>query len=185
MYKINLYPEYAERRRQRQSRLALTAILTAAVGLEALLVFALGLSGRLLEERAAGLRSEVKLTRSAMESGGSPGAELEIAREMMQVRLQRADWSPKLAALSERMPDGLRLQEVSAHATGNAGGARMEIVGVVRAGTADMQAVSQLLGALTRDRRVASSLPEIKLGTLETGGTGRFRIICDAVKKEP
>jgi hypothetical protein len=157
--------------------------LAAVISLEGLLILILAVSGWILRERAQALHSENAQLETRLQAASPPGPGLQVAREMMLVRLQRIDWTPKLAAISEDIPPGLRLDQITGQ-FGIKGAPRLELKGHVRAGAADMPSVSRIMEAFGRDRRISESFPETKLQTLEAGEGGRFLIACEAAWKD-
>jgi Tfp pilus assembly protein PilN len=180
MYRINLYPEYTEKRRRGKRRMLRTGLLAVIVALEAVLVVALIITGVLLGERAGQLRTEIAHLTAEANRGAAPSPEMSAALELLQVRQSRLEWAPKLAAVGDTIDPMLLLTSISARSAGRQGNPRFELSGVLRGTPPDMQAVPRFMDALRAARRVHESLPDVQLGTMEGGTEGRFTIVCQA-----
>lgn len=185
MYRINLYPEAEERRREGQRRVGRTLLVSLLIGLEVVLLLLVGLSGVLLREQASTLRAEVERLSARAARVSQPSPELETSREILAARVVRIDWSPKLAALRRAIAPSLLLTEMSAQVGEKGRPTRLELSGTVRAGGGQMEPVSGFLESLRNDPSVADDFPVIKLGTLEGGGSSRFEIVCEAAPAKP
>ncbi len=178
MYRINLYPEFLSQKREGQRRTVRTAVLSVVVGLEVFLVGAQALSGVLLGSRAASLRAEIARLTRRIEAGSRPLPGFHVAQAMARVRMGRVDWSPKLAALSDRLGPSLQLTRV----TGSVGRknlpARFEIEGTVRGGGRPLQDVSAFLAGLRADRRVTGEFPDINVGNIGGRSADQFKVVC-------
>jgi Tfp pilus assembly protein PilN len=175
MYRINLYPELVEKRRQRRRQALRTASLAMILGLEGLCVISLFLSGLLLRERAKSLRREAQSISAQSQRRAAADKRIDAALELLRVRDGRIVWSPKLAALSRLIDPGLRLQECSG-STGNK--TNLDLTGVLRSGGSDLQPVSRFIKALQGEPAVTTDLPQVMLGNLGGGDAGGFRVVC-------
>lgn len=185
MYRINLYPEAGERRRENHRRLGRTLLVGLVIGLEVVLLLLVGLSGLLLREQAFTLRAEVERLSARAARGSQPSPDLEVSRELLASRAARIDWSPKLAALKRAIAPSLLLTEVTAQVGEKGRPTRFELSGRIRAGEGEMEPVSGFLESLRKDPSLADDFPVIKLGTLEGGGASRFQIVCEAAPVKP
>jgi hypothetical protein len=185
MYRINLYPEAGERRREAGRRVGRTFLVGMLIGLEVVLLLLVGLSGFLLREQAFSLRAEVQRLGERAARVSHPSPELETSRELLAQRAARIDWSPKLAALKQAIVPSLLLTEVTAQVGEKGRPTRFELSGTVRAGEGEMEPVSGFLESLRSDRSLADDFPVIKLGNLEGGGASRFEIVCEAAPSKP
>jgi Tfp pilus assembly protein PilN len=178
MYRINFYPEYATNRRRSRKRTLYTGLLSALVAAAALLVGTLFLSAELLGDQQAQLRGSIQRLEAALGTGGSRSAELDLARELFRRRSRRIDWSPKLAALSHQIDDGLRLTEVKGRTASKGRRALLEIGGELRGRERDTQAVLRFVESLGEDRRITGDFATVRLGTIEWSGGSRFQVGC-------
>ncbi len=178
MYRINLYPEYRDSRKAARTRAASTAILFSLLGLEILLVGALFLSDSLLRERVVSLRSELAQldTRLATETLDRP--ELTQALNMLEVRADRVDWSPKFTALAENIDASLMLLQLEGRASTRGERAQLIISGQYRTKKGRLQTVSAYLDRLRDDARLKSDFPRITLGNIRSDGKGEFDLLC-------
>ncbi len=179
LYKINLYPEQAERRRAVSRRVGRSALLTALLAVEILLVGWLFVSGMLLREKAGGLRAEIARLSEQIASTPAPGPEIETARDLLETRRARIDWAPKLAILPEIVEGPFHLRSVSCRrfAGNRPSSMSLEIVSLDRG---HLDPVAIVLQRLEHDDRVRRDLPEVRLGTVEDGMYGRYIIHCES-----
>ena len=184
MYRINLYPEYARNRRQRRQRALHTGLLAALTGAAGLLVVTLLLSAELLGDQKAQLQATNQRLETALGAEGTASAELDLARELLRRRARRIDWSPKLAALSHKIDDRLRLTEVNGRRASRGRGALLEVVGELRGRERDTQAVLRLVDSLGADPRITGDLTTVRLGTIEWSGGSRFQLLCQPAEDE-
>ena len=183
MYRINLYPEYVERRRVARERVGRTALVTAVVALELVLVVALAITGLLLREQVGGLRSEVERLQQQINRVSVQRPEIDVAVQMMEIRRGRIDWSPKLASLSQKIGRSLRLTELTGQTKGRGRDTSLELLGVIRTGGADMQPVTVFIDSLRGDPWMGADFPFVRLGNLEGGGSTRFQVLCGKGKE--
>jgi len=183
VYRINLYPEYVERRRVARERVGRTALVTIVVALELVLVVALAITGLLLREQAGGLGSEVERLQQQIDRVSGQRPEMDIALQMLEIRRGRIDWSPKLASLSQQIGGSLRLTELTGQTKGRGHDTSLELLGVIRTGGADMQPVSVFIDSLRADPRIGADFPSVRLGNLEGGGSARFQVLCGRGKE--
>ncbi len=181
MYRINLYPEHADKRRRTQGRMLRMAVLTTVIAFEAVLIVALVITGVLLHERAGALQAEITHLSTDLQSQVQPRPDLEVARELLGLRRARIDWSPKLAALSQQIEPRLTLTSITGRAPDNVHPAAFEIAGRVRDERTGVEAVSRFIAALRADRRLNADFPEIQLGNLGGGSAGKFKVSCGAL----
>lgn len=179
MYRLNFYPEFSARRRERRRHTLRFGVLAALVGVELALAGALVLSGLLLGDQARALRARVsRLTELA---GGTSGAgeELEIVRELVARRQGRVDWAPKLAAVAASCDPALGLLEVKAEAGRSRRAARLEVSGSFRSAERDAGRVLEFVEDLSADPRISFDFPPARLESVDWSGAGRFRIVCE------
>ena len=178
MYRINLYPELAAIRLNRRRRLARAAFRATLAGLEIAIVGWLLVSGFLLQERISSLRAEIPRLTARVQDRSQPIPALRIARAMMQTRLARVDWAPKLAAMAERIDPSLELSKIAGQATARTTLTKLDITGRVRGGGRPLEDVAGFLAALKADPRLAGDFPSMNLGNLGGREADRFEIHC-------
>jgi hypothetical protein len=184
MYRISLYPEFGEKRRQVKRRTLHTALFGILIGVETLLVGALVVSALLLGEQANVMREGYQRLASRVQGSGGPRPELAVAREMLFVRANRIDWSPKLAALSERIPPSLILKDVNGHSAAQRSAPQLEMTGEVHSGVM-LEQVSRFIQQLSEDPRMTTTFPSITLGTIGGGGVEEFQVVCKPPEDKP
>lgn len=181
MYRINLYPEFQEKRHRAKRRLALTAGLSVLVGLEVVLIVWLVLSAYLLDERVSRMRAQNAELAGRVEALDQPRPELAAANQILAFRRNRIDWSPKLSALSCLMDRSLMLDELHGQKQERGRPARLELTGtVLGARTAGAEAVSRLMDEIRLEPRIVGDLPRVTLERIEGGGSGQFQLVCES-----
>jgi len=151
-------------------------VLSVLLGVEAVLVVSLGLSAILLGERAEGLAESVRQLAGRVSAEHEPNPALPVALEILQVRSQRIDWAPKLAALSGCIDNSLRLGEAHGQTKSRDREAQLELRGLIRGRDPQVEVVSRFVEALQEEPRIAEEFGHVQLGTIE--GADRFHIIC-------
>jgi hypothetical protein len=179
-YRINFYREYFDNRREARRRIRRTATLSALLAVDAALVALIVVNAFLLASRARTLREGVGRIASRVEEISKPRPELEVAKQLAEVRRSRIDWSPKLAGLSRGIGPSLILVGVRCQVAMGSKPARMEVVGQSRSGVSDMDAVSRFTDALRSDPGFRSGLANVRLGNLGGDQSSRFQIVCEA-----
>jgi hypothetical protein len=180
MYKISFYQEYhAKRAAGRRALLGFT-LACLLLGVALLQAAALFVSGHLLGEQVQALQASLPRLSSAQVAESEAAPEVQIARELLQVRSQRLDWTPKLAALSERILPSLRILQLEGRPRQKDSPALLELTGEIRASSAQLEAVSAFIQALQEDPRLAEDFPVIKLGNLQEGPASRFLVSCES-----
>ena len=181
MYKINLHREYFEKRRQARAQALGTGLAAGVVGIAILLIGTLAVSAVLLREQARSLREEkVRLT-NQVQALATPRPEIETARQILELRQSRVDWSPKLTGISERIDRSLMILDLTGQAAQGGRPSELAMTGMVRYGAGQMEAVARFMEALRADPRIKSDFPEVKLGTLEGADTGKFQVVCGSM----
>ena len=180
MYRINFYREYFSRRREARRRLLRTAMLSALLAVDAALVGLMVVSSFLLAARADSLRGEVARIAGQWRGIMKPRPELDVARQLVEVRRSRIEWSPKLAGLSRGIGPSLILVSVRCQVPMGAKPAQMEVVGQGRNGVSDMDAVARFTDALRTDPAIRLELPNVRLGNLGGDQSSRFQILAEA-----
>ncbi|MBD3237610.1 MAG: hypothetical protein GF330_12970 [Candidatus Eisenbacteria bacterium] len=179
MYRINLYPEYEEKQQRARQRSLRLALLAALVVGELALAGVLAISGALLTDRAGALRERVARLEQFAERTPQQEADLGAVRELLRRRLQRVDWSPKLAALAEHAREPLRLTGLSGEVSRKHERQLLQIEGGYRGDAGAAEPILRLTGALERDSRLGSDFPSVRLETIDWSGPGRFQIVCE------
>ena len=185
MYKVNLYPEYFDRRREARQRVILTGALSALAALGLLLIVSLAVSARLLEERAGQLRAEIPKLESQLQAAQAPNPDFDTAQQLLKLRQDRLAWSPKLAALATGIGPSIRLLEVTGSSKRKGEPPKLSLVGVTAHSRAGMEPVVAFMDALRSEPTVSTDLPNIQLENLKGGGSSRFRIVCETETQSP
>jgi len=178
MFKINLYPEHDSKQHNARVRVARKGILVGLLGLELLVVGSLYLSASLLSDRADQLKDMLPGLQSRISAYKQPGPELEIARQMLQLRDQRIDWAPKLAAMSEIIPLSLQLERLNGHIELKREPAKLELEGKVVRGKDHLEQVTEFIASLQDDDRISAKFPGVHLETLKGDQSGQFQVVC-------
>ena len=181
MFRINLYTEREERRRQSRRQAGQTAAISVALGINALFVVSLIMGASLLQERRDTLQDEITRLQSVADTKGAMAPELDLAREMYQLRQERFEWSPLLACVAENIPSSLMLHDLQGQTANNRAQGRFELDGLGRSGTVAMADVSGFVGRLRDDPRISAGFPDVSLGSVRSE-TGEFQIMCNEAK---
>lgn len=181
MFRINLYTEREEKRRLARRKAAQTAVVAGILGVNALLVAALGLGASLLQERRDALAGEITRLESVVARGERDGGDIEQARELYELRRTRVEWSPLLAAISDALPPALVLGEIQGQVGRDRMRAHLELTGLTRSGESDLGEVSAFVAALRGDPRVTDGFPQVTLGSIRSG-SGDFQVYGDPAK---
>jgi hypothetical protein len=181
LYRINLYPEFREKKQRAKRRLAFTAGLSVLVGLEVVLIVWLAVSAYLLDERADRMRDQIGRLSTSIEALDKPTPELDTADQILTIRRARIDWSPKLSALSCLMNRSLMLDELKGQRPEKGNPARLELTGsILGSRTAGTEAVSRLIEEIRQDPRIVGDLPRVTLERIEGGGSNQFQLVCES-----
>ena len=178
MYRINLYPEYADSRKAARGRAASSAVLFGLLGLEVLLVGAIILSDSLLREQVGALRTELPRLEAELVQATRERPELDQAVDMLDLRSQRVDWSPKLAAIAENLDPSLMLVELDARGITETERTRLNISGQYRNKKANLTTVSAYIEKLRQDPRFLDGFATVDLGNIRSDGAGEFDLVC-------
>jgi len=183
MYRLNLYPEYEQAQRRARRRVALTSLLSAFLGLSVLLIAALTISSILLRERVAALRAQRSELRARVAGGGQQPAAEAPATRILALRGARIDWTPKMAAVSNLLPDDLILSEILGESEWKGKSSRFEMLGMIRVKEPGVDAVSQFVERLKGDPSVSADFQNVGVGYIK--GSGSFRVVCRNPEKNP
>ncbi len=178
MFKLNLYPEHDSKQHNARVRVARKGILVGLLGLELLVVGSLYLSASLLSDRADQLKEMLPGLQARIANYKQAGPELEIARQMLQLRDQRIDWAPKLAAMSEVIPPSLQLERLDGQIDIKREPAKLELEGKVIRGGDHLEQVTDFISSLQADSRISTKFPGVRLETLKGDQSGQFQIVC-------
>lgn len=178
MYRINLYPDYGQSRRRQHRRTALTAGLMFMLGLEIVMVGALVLSGNLLGERARDLSADMPAFLANIQEQTRQNPEMELVRSLLELRQNRIDWTPMMAALAESCGPDMVLYEISGRSHDENDLPLLSISGLVEKEQTSLETVSSFLERIRDDDRIADSFEEIEVGNIRGGGSGEFDVIC-------
>jgi hypothetical protein len=180
MYRISLYRDYFERRRQARAKASRTGLIAGLVGVGVLLVGILAVSTVLLREKADLIRSETKRLNDRLHVSTVPRPEIDLARQLLDLRANRVDWSPKLSCLSDRLDRSLLLLDLTGQVSQKEQPSRLIVTGLVRPGVDQMAVVARFMESLREDPRIKGDLPEVKLGGLEGTASGKFQVTCES-----
>lgn len=178
MYRLNLFPEYAERRRRQKTRAAIGGLVVSLLGLEVMLVGALLVSDRLLSDRAEALRRELPGLTARLQASARARPELDLALELVALRAKRVDWTPKLAAVGDQCALGMKLVELQGRNSSKRERPHFEINGESLDADGALTVVSAYLERLRGDARLTFDFPQVVLGNIRGGGSGEFAVVC-------
>jgi len=179
MFRINLYPEYVEQRKEARIRIVKTGALSAMGGLLLLSLGSLVLSAFLVQTRVAGLSEVVDGQMTQIESQSAMLQELVCAREMLNLRGSRIDWAPKLAMLSEKINYDLYLINFEGNRERGNVARKLLLAGESRDEGVQMQVFTRFVDTLREDPRISADFPNLKLGSVGGGQGNQFKIMGD------
>lgn len=185
MYRINLYPDYQQKKLMARQRTMVMGVLMILVGLEIMLVGVLMVSDHLLRERATQLRDEMPVLEARLQSLTHPRPELELATELLSHRGNRLDWTPKLAAIADSCSPELVFSEVEGRSRSQHEPPHLRIKGEVRHHANSLAAVTEFVRRLRDDERVGSEFPDVALGDIRDSDTGEFEVSCEQTEDKP
>lgn len=180
MYRINLHPEYAFRRRQARSRVWRLAVQASLMGMILLVIGSLSLSALLLHEKMSSYTSQISSQVEALEGTAEQQRVLALADEIVYLRSSRIDWSPKLAALSEKIDPNLLLVEFKGNIADRGQPARLEMWGEALKDEVQISVFSNFVEVLRDDERFVQDFPGLHLGGIKDGKRTRFQVICNS-----
>lgn len=178
MYRINLHPEYEERRRRTRQGLLQTVLFSVLLGCQLLLVGSLILSAVLLDEQVGILTSAVPRLERSVADTIDAGRDRHLARQLFQVRDQRIEWSPILVAMAEVIPDSLEVVSIEGVSATPKDPASLLIRGHGDEPRARLDQVTRFIEGLRQDPRVVDRFSDIRLGTIKGDEAGQFQVIC-------
>ena len=179
MYRINLYPEFAFRRRQARSQVLRLALQASLMGMVLVVIGSLTLSALLLHEKVSSYDQRIAMQAEKLKGQNEEQRVLALAEEIVQLRGARIDWSPKLTVLSEKIDPSLQLVEFQGNAASRGKIAHLEIWGEALKDDVQVGVFSSFVDVLRRDERLVQDFPGLKLGGIKDGKRTRFQIICN------
>jgi len=193
VFRLNLYPEAEEKRRDEIKRTGSTALVTFLVAAVLVLTAFHAGSGLLLAERARGLG--VKAAEREVEVAALPTAETaaELARyhQLVEGRSRRVVWALKLAELGRAVRWPLRITHVTMGERGRGqtvAGLRIEgAVPPERRGDADGM-IASLVDALKKNPTFLQGLTDVEIASVsfdKHSGSTNFQIICPVSESAP
>lgn len=178
MYRINLYPEYVFRRQQARSRTMRLAVQASLMGVVLLVIGSLSLSALLLHDKMSSCNQQITSQTELLMGTTEQRRALALADEVVALRNTRIDWSPKLAALSERIDPNLILVEFKGNIADRGQPARLEIWGEALKDEVQISVFSNFVEVLRDDERFVQDFPGLQLGGIKDGKRTRFQVIC-------
>jgi len=177
MYRINLYPEYRFRRRQARVRIFRLGLQASLMGMVMLVIGSLTLSALLLNEKARDVGNRISTQAQRLEIQGDPADALALANEIVELRGQRIDWAPKLAALSETIDGDLLLVEFKGNAPDRGKPSHLEMWGEALKDEVQVGVFSSFVDSLRADQRLVADFPGLRLGGIQDGKRTRFQVL--------
>jgi hypothetical protein len=182
VYRINLHPEFAERRRAAKQRRVEFFWVVVLLAMAVILVSTTVMNTIVLDEQTRSLDESLPRLSQMVDSLSATQPEVSLARELIAVRERRVDWSPQLAAVSQEIPNSLTLSRVSGRTATQSQPARFILEGEVRSGKNPLNEVSAFVDSLRNDQRVVRNFPAIKVGRIKERDSGQFELICESVE---
>ena len=177
-YRINLYPEYNDKREAAKRRTWLTAAITAVAGLQILVIASLALNAHFLDTKAAQVSGDLPRLEEYIQRESEPRADLQTAQELLAIRRARVDWAPKLAAISRADVSGVDLVKLEGHHEQAAAPASLTIAGEARVDDRQLKRVGVFMTMLRDDEAFGPDFVSITLGNVKSDAAGGFDISC-------
>ena len=184
MYRINLYPEYGAVRRSARLRKVRLVISLCMVALPILFCGALVTSYFILESERDTLETRIPRLSENLRTETRPTLELDVVQQLVQVRQERIDWAPKLAALSARIDSTLQLARVSGRVGVKKTPAYFDLRGKLIADQQDLQIIYDFIDDMREDPRLADDFPNIKMEAFKGGTECQFDLVCRPAGRE-
>jgi len=181
-YRVNLYREREERAIRFRQGLVRGVLMGTVVGIEALLIGVLLVTGANMHRQGDELRRSV--TALEAQARNKPDeAGLNELRTLIRARLDRVDWATLLTRVADAVPPDLVLTEIR----GGMGGQRGRMDGIELEGhqvgsAADLAPVLSFIETLKADSVLALTYPVVDLGTAKGQGN-TFQIVCRRAKE--
>lgn len=189
MFRVNVYRLVDERRRrtvQRAKRLAVLSVLAGLTGVSLLfLALVVVMQGRELAAVEAALTEAKRLN----DEQANVGRMIPRSRyAFLERKVEQTIWSDALAALAERLPEGVRLREVRLVAPASKDGGNLPTVVMimgsvaVHAGLDPTGTVVRLNESLQSDERITRAVCELRIGSADASpydpqGTYDFELV--------
>ncbi len=177
-YRINLYPEYADKRSAAKRRTGLTAALAAVAGIQAFVIGSLVLNAQFLDSKIDSVSAELPRLEEYIQTESVPREDLVTARELVELRRNRVDWAPKLAALSHAVTRNVKLVKLEGRRENADSPATLAINGEAKVDSKQLERVSAFLGRLREDDAFGPSFASITLGNVKADINGGFDVNC-------
>ncbi len=176
-YRVNLYREREDRAIRFRQGLVRGALIGVVVGLEALMIGVLLVSGVQMQRQSRELERSIGVLQN--QAGQKPdSAELQELRTLMRARVGRVDWASMITAVSRCTPAEVILTDVR----GGMGDRRGQIDGIELEGrllgsSTDLSPVLRFIEALKADSVLAPVFPNVDLGKARGQGNS-FQVVC-------
>jgi ABC-type lipoprotein release transport system permease subunit len=176
-YRVNLYREREDRALRFRQGLVRGALIGIVVGVEALMIGVLLVSGIQMQRQTRELeRSVTALQNQAAQKPDS--ADLQELRTLMRARVDRVDWASMLTAVSRCTPAELILTEVRGGTGDRRGQIRgIELEGRLLGSSTDLSPVLRFIETLKADSVLAPVFPYVDLGKARGQGNS-FQVVC-------
>ncbi len=175
MYRLNFYPLFVERRRREKRRLLGILVVSGVAGIEILCIAGLLIAGVLLGEQASGLRRDAARLTAVLQQRSRPADIDPAARAVLEARAARTDWSPKLAAIPDRIGPSMILDEIDIRGAANGSRGSMKLSGFLRSPGGGTDAVTRLVEGLRAERAISGDFPLVKIDALKDT---EFQVSC-------
>ena len=183
IYRVNLYQERGARASRIRRGVVRGTLLGLAIGVEILLIGFLVVSGFQIRERARQVEARLAGSAAAAEASPDP-ARADLARELIQLRVRRVDWTPMLEAAAGGLPPDIILSKIEGE-TSVGRGSRMllNLEGRVTGSAEHLEPVIAYMQGLRDSTVITRTFPFVGLGTAQ-GDRGGFQIVCRTEETE-
>ncbi len=183
-YRINLYPEFNAKRNADRRRTRLTAAIAAVAGLQIFVICSLLLNSQFLGTKIDSVSEELPRLEQYIQQESAPRIDLMAAQELLEIRRERIDWTPKLAALPQAMVQDISLVKLEGHHENVGAPPSMFIVGESKVDNHQLDRVGTFLATLRNNDDFGRSFTTITLGNVKADATGGFEVSCRTVEDD-
>jgi hypothetical protein len=146
------------------------------LGAAILIVASIIVTGRLLDQRTAGLEADIREL-EALSAAAPPDPMQSVSRHVLDSRIDRIDWAVLLSEMSRATPGEVSLTEIRGLGRGRTDEDRtLVLIGHLPEGTEDLSPVMDLVGSLRSSPEVSVDFPVVALETAKSGAWVDFQI---------
>jgi hypothetical protein len=179
MFKINLYKDFESHRQAAKQGAMRRRMAVAMVIVAAVLTGTQVLSAYLMREQVSVLHAGLSSLERVKPAESIDNEQMAMARQMVQVRSARVDWTTKLSSIAQTKDDSFALTRIEGRSAVKNRSARFVITGKSNSGVVKLDVISEYVNKLRDDKGLNGDFPEVVLENIKSK-TGEFEIRCGA-----